>query len=169
MDIDFSCAIDDCTKMAAASRPYCSAHNRSIHKYGTATPTVTCFGCNETYSYTPQSTLYGSHHHLCQKCSELTKTYNHLVPNGAYNHGINRIDYIKMLVTQGFKCKICKKDRDKLNVDHDHSCCPKSTGCKKCIRGLLCRSCNTFLGFLEQYRDELDSFNEYLSAPRIFA
>jgi len=32
-----------------------------------------------------------------------------------------------------------------LNVDHDHSCCGATHGCKKCIRGLLCSHCNRFL------------------------
>ncbi|MET9625629.1 endonuclease domain-containing protein [Streptomyces sp. NPDC006464] len=32
-------------------------------------------------------------------------------------------------------------------MDHDHNCC---TGCPHCVRGLLCRPCNTDLGRCEK-------------------
>lgn len=35
------------------------------------------------------------------------------------------------------------------HIDHDHSCCNGGTSCGKCIRGLLCRSCNMSLGHVE--------------------
>lgn len=31
-------------------------------------------------------------------------------------------------------------------IDHDHSCCPGDTINRCCVRGVLCRSCNTLLG-----------------------
>lgn len=40
-----------------------------------------------------------------------------------------------------------------LAVDHDHGCCPtKGRSCGRCVRGLLCASCNGLLGALEQLR-----------------
>ena len=34
-------------------------------------------------------------------------------------------------------------------VDHDHSCCPDKNTCGKCIRGVLCRRCNTAEGIFK--------------------
>lgn len=39
--------------------------------------------------------------------------------------------------------------RRQWHIDHDHACCPTHRTCGKCIRGILCRSCNHALGHLE--------------------
>lgn len=47
-------------------------------------------------------------------------------------------------------CSGCKRHQSELkramDIDHDHTCCPGNYSCGKCIRGLLCSSCNTTLG-----------------------
>ncbi|WP_086847030.1 endonuclease domain-containing protein [Amycolatopsis kentuckyensis] len=48
---------------------------------------------------------------------------------------------------QGDSCAICARSDGALVVDHDHSCCPGSKTCGKCVRKLLCASCNSGLGF----------------------
>ena len=58
-------------------------------------------------------------------------------------YGINLAQYNQLLYNQGEKCAICAEKvaiDKKLFVDHDHA-----TGE---IRGLLCRNCNTGIGFL---------------------
>ena len=73
--------------------------------------------------------------------------------------------YLDLLEQQNQVCAICKNppNRNWLAVDHDHSCCPGIKTCGNCIRGLLCSSCNSFLGrvgedllsavsYLEKYR-----------------
>ena len=64
-------------------------------------------------------------------------------------YNITVIEYNELLDNQGGVCAICEQeDRDGRNlaVDHDHQCCAGNGSCGKCIRGLLCKRCNTLLG-----------------------
>lgn len=68
---------------------------------------------------------------------------------------------------QGRGCAVCGRPglKRKLSVDHDHACCPGPTSCGKCVRGLACRVCNDFIGYL---RDSPAAFARgcvYLADP----
>lgn len=101
----------------------------------------------------------------CKKCGpERTKRWR-ATPKGRlatkkYNlakaFGITLEDWDKMLVEQDGKCAICKREFSQLKmtpfVDHDHA-----TGR---VRGLLCPSCNQFLGLI---KDNPQSILNYLN------
>jgi hypothetical protein len=46
-------------------------------------------------------------------------------------------------------CQVCSS-KERLNVDHDHACCDTQKTCGKCVRGIICSSCNITLSKLEQ-------------------
>ena len=48
-------------------------------------------------------------------------------------------------------------------VDHDHSCCSKRETCGKCVRGILCASCNKALGLLKESPIVLQAALEYIT------
>lgn len=78
---------------------------------------------------------------------KLTKR-NHLLKE---RHSIDSTEYERMLKIQRGRCAICfelPESGKKLDVDHDHRCCPQNKSCGKCIRGLLCRRCNVGMGLL---------------------
>lgn len=75
-------------------------------------------------------------------------------------------DYQNMLDKQSGVCFICKKYA-KLYVDHDHNCCPGKTTCGDCIRGLLCPSCNTFVGFVEKNKEILNNIEKYIWGHKV--
>lgn len=63
-----------------------------------------------------------------------------------YHFNISLEEYEQILARQGGHCLFClttsSSNGKLLAVDHDHSCCPGRSGCRKCIRGLLCWPCN---------------------------
>jgi hypothetical protein len=71
-----------------------------------------------------------------------------------HKFNISLEDYKLMLKNQNNKCKICKKEEVTKNrllaVDHCHQ-----TGK---IRGLLCTSCNTKLGWYENNTDQIRKY-----------
>lgn len=80
-------------------------------------------------------------------------------------YSITSDDYDKMLADQGGRCAVCGNadpSGNALAVDHDHSCCPGVKSCGKCVRGLLCRHCNTALGLLRDDPRVVASALQYL-------
>ena len=78
---------------------------------------------------------------------------------------------IALLHAQNNKCAIvgCTTDTSKYalkdwHLDHDHSCGGEGHWCDKCIRGVLCRSCNSALGFVHDSVRLLLGLSAYLRA-----
>ena len=68
--------------------------------------------------------------------------------------------------TMGKPCEICGttawgKDSHG-SIDHDHTCCLGDRTCGKCIRGVLCQSCNRVLGVFAEDIDRFQKTIEYL-------
>jgi hypothetical protein len=84
-------------------------------------------------------------------------------------YNITLEQYNAMGEAQGWVCALCEEPETRiatgknadgetvqsLAVDHDHSCCPGSRSCGKCVRGLLCAHCNWLVGRLEGRRGRL--------------
>jgi hypothetical protein len=75
--------------------------------------------------------------------------------------------YETILVSQGDRCKICfikQSETEKIfQIDHDHECCPGLITCGKCIRGILCFTCNNMLGSAQDNPTLLINAARYLS------
>ena len=78
-------------------------------------------------------------------------------------HRIRLKDYLELVKIQESKCALCGKIPTKrLYVDHDHNCCPGKRSCGKCIRGLLCKKCNSGIGYLGDTLDGVLKAVNYL-------
>ena len=69
------------------------------------------------------------------------------------------------LRAQGNTCAICgtgDPGKKGWHTDHDHTCCPGTTSCGLCFRGILCGRCNTGLGFFRDNIHNLRMAEQYL-------
>ena len=72
-------------------------------------------------------------------------------------YGLSKNDYLSLLLTQNYRCKICNNILDngsKTHVDHDHE-----TGK---VRGILCSKCNVGLGNFKDSIQNLYNAIQYL-------
>jgi len=82
-------------------------------------------------------------------------------------YSLSREQFLGMLTDQDDACAICRvpfrrmpgetSSRSDIHIDHDHSCCPEHQSCGRCVRGLLCRSCNTRLSAIEDVTFQQDA------------
>ncbi len=71
-----------------------------------------------------------------------------------YRFGLTLERWDALLISQSGRCYLCEDLlTSRIDVDHDHSCCPGSKTCGKCIRGLACQKCNQGVG---QFGDDPD-------------
>lgn len=107
-----------------------------------------CSGCDTIF---PIEEFFASHHaYRCRDCQNKQKRKDYL----KRTYGIEESTYIKMLNSSGGGCFICGKTKENnggryLSVDHDHSCCNGPRSCGKCVRGILCDTCNRAVGLLQ--------------------
>ncbi len=81
----------------------------------------------------------------------------------ASRKGLRAEEVRALLDTQGGRCAICRSALTGTpHIDHDHSCCAGVVSCGRCIRGLLCASCNHMLGKAHDQPDVLEAGAEYL-------
>ena len=95
-----------------------------------------------------------SHHRAKTKDNKVKAHARHVQKT----YGLGDQDYGKIYEAQGGYCANCGRATGatrRLSVDHDHKCCAGPVSCGYCVRGLLCRPCNDFLGYV---RDDWNAF-----------
>lgn len=104
---------------------------------------------------------------LCRVCEKKHKS-DFLYPAKATirGHGMTMDDYDRLIIKQNDRCMICTlpwwEIKKALFIDHNHACCPGATSCGKCVRGLLCSSCNYGLGVFRDNAGSLRNAAAYL-------
>lgn len=108
----------------------------------------------------------------CATCYRVFKKKSKTRSRDSYlqrTYGISQEDYDAVKQFQNGKCFICQRATGaskNLAVDHDHRHCSGRTGCRECVRGLLCSSCNQ--GVLGHLRDDVEALQraiDYLTDP----
>ena len=124
--------------------------------------------CPKGHPYNEENTITyiikktGKPKRACRACARA----NGVVQN-VKRYGITVEQFETLLSSQNNSCSICsRKFWDEVpgpHIDHNHSCCPEQQkSCGKCIRGLLCASCNFALGALLDNPDWFTKGAKYL-------
>lgn len=104
--------------------------------------------CNRCATWKDESRFYHAKHTSDKRQPDCIDCY--LWRNTLRNFQMTQESYESLLDSQGGGCAVCHEppgDKRRLSVDHDHSCCPEAgKSCGKCVRGILCASCNSALG-----------------------
>jgi len=129
--------------------------------------------------YHRNKNLKDGHVNICKECANAKSRVwmednperykRNYTNNGFRRHGITEAIYMELLVKQNYGCAACgclpsghRYSGERLNIDHDHSCCPGPYSCGKCVRGLLCVGCNSALGHLNDSIERIDKLKKYL-------
>jgi hypothetical protein len=91
-----------------------------------------------------------------------TRSWRERIGKEAVRAGDERSRYGTTRKELGSTCAICGTTKH-LCVDHDHACCPGARSCGKCVRDVLCVSCNTFIGKIEATPGRLAVATGYLT------
>ena len=149
-----SCSYPGCDRPHRA-RGYCSVHYYQFRRTGTVFDIVPAgtpqhIGCKITDCPRP--------HFARGWC----QTHHRRLWTRFAKYGITGEQYDELVQAQGDTCAICKIRQEVYSVDHDHACCPGETSCGACVRGLLCRNCNTGIGMLGDDAGRLCAAADYL-------
>jgi hypothetical protein len=166
----------------------CNAKNTRIRKSGPIHGPVLIRRCKECYSvaqseqdmkkrFVKDKSLKIGYSNLCKACNS-ERVQKHAKENpemfkqrvrrySIKKYGISYEKYKEIIINQNNSCAIChisfESIKDNPHVDHDHSCCPTPlNSCGECVRGLLCRRCNMFLGTVSDDIIILESAIKYL-------
>lgn len=127
-------------------------------------PGTQCKECKNKYLadyYSKKKTVLADR--AAQRLEEDPDFYRKSLMKSRYKMSLD--EYNAMLEDQNYGCMICggtNKSGRALAVDHKHSCCPGKTTCGKCMRGLLCSSCNRAIGLFKDDSELLRKAATYI-------
>lgn len=120
-----------------------------------------CSRCEQIFPISEVNTW--THPYRCHSCQSWVKRDTYL----KRYYGIDTKQYEDMLEKYNGGCYICGKTKKEngnryLSVDHDHSCCPSGKSCGKCVRGILCDTCNRAVGLLQDNPENAMAVAQYI-------
>lgn len=163
-----SCS-NGCALPAANSKGWCTNCNKrggppSKRLLGAAINNSNQRLCSRCKKIFPLEEFNKSNHkNRCIECQFWVKRDGYL----KRTYGIDTTTYEKMLEKNNGGCYICGKTQKEngkyLAVDHDHLCCNNyKVSCGKCIRGILCDTCNRAVGLLKDNAENAMAVAKYI-------
>lgn len=118
------------------------------------TPGKVCIDCKVEYPHTKRPAPHpGPRCATHDRAKKRDRRLAAAVRRVENTYGLTEDDYQALLDYQGGKCALCRRARGaskRLAVDHDHHQAmvdghDHDKGCSKCVRGLVCSTCNDIL------------------------
>lgn len=167
MSREGSCLVEECGRKILA-RKLCSGHYSQMEKYGSIQTKIIrgwggvtrdnngnklCYRCDmsmpeENFPKSPKMKDQLSKY--CKLCTVVS------------HHGITRQMFDDILISQSGLCAICFDQLKNPTIDHNHKCCEGAYSCGYCIRGLICRNCNSAIGLAKDSSKNLIRMAEYI-------
>lgn len=162
------CRWKGCTKprLKVQAAKYCEEHATCIRGYiRKPKEQVSCLGCEATFERFARE---GNQWPLCRDCHTRYRSF----VRRAREHHVSPETMTNWLRKR--TCGLCQRPLHighgsmGAHIDHDHTCCPGSKSCGRCVRGLLCVQCNTNLGAYESLlaRVGLEAVTNWLRHPQ---
>lgn len=145
------CSVSEC-EMVHYAKGLCRNHYTRMTRNGTIDSLNDTVEHSKTYKYSYQETNYRREYMLMYKYKLTLEQFNEMKKDG---------------------CQICGKNQERaMQVDHDHACCTgEGATCGKCVRGVVCNSCNQAIGkyetgLIRKDHIHLDKIKEYLNVKK---
>lgn len=169
MSREGSCSVEECGRKILA-RKLCAGHYGQVSQYGKIQTKII-----REWGYAKRN---ADNHKLCYRCDiympESSFPKSKKMGDGlskyckictiASNHGITRSMFDEIIIRQSGLCEICDEQLIRPNIDHDHNCCSGTHSCGYCIRGIICRNCNSSIGLAKDSPDILIRMANYLES-----
>ena len=168
-----TCSLEFCDERMK-TRGYCARHYSEWHRGRAFTRE------RVRYNWRPRGKLFERNEHGQKQCKDCERWLDedryakHPSADGlaprcvdcvrCKTHNISFADYMILWEEQRGLCAACgtKLSAGVYHVDHDHACCSGVSSCGKCVRGILCRSCNQTLGFAKDSLVRLRGLSNYI-------
>lgn len=144
-----ACSVEGCDR-PHHTQGHCAAHHARVSRGQDVEPEIRTFEAKMQDTCAAPSCVR-------EVKRGLTCTYH---SNQAGKYGLSVQDYLDIVYSP---CSICG-EAEGICIDHDHSCCASGKSCGDCVRGGLCKSCNTGLGYFRDSAERLQSAISYLSS-----
>ena len=134
-----------------------------------ATPGRVCKDCGSTTRPAPNP---GPRCHTCHNAKKRAARLKAKTRHVERNFEISAEEYDALYRFQGGRCALCPRTgaSKRLAVDHDHHQAmldghAPDKGCRNCIRGLVCSTCNDVLAHARSSVDYFTRAASYLTVP----
>lgn len=167
MSREGSCLVEECGRKILAKK-LCSGHYNQVEKYGSVrTKIIREWGgsardaSNNKLCYRCDMYMHEKYFQKSKSMSDGLSKYCKICTVSS-NHGLTRDMFDKIIIDQSGLCKICLRQLKAPTIDHDHNCCGGTYSCGYCVRGIICRDCNSAIGLAGDSPETLNRMAQYI-------